>query len=135
MNKARTRLVRRTIALAALAAVFGAAAFASPAAASSIVFLKGGNVWLAAPDGTAQRQVTSGGRWDAPSQADDGTILAQRGTQLFRLDRNGNQLAPAIDTLFTGAPANWVGPVEPVISPDGVHQAYGGETNDSGYYD
>jgi hypothetical protein len=105
------------------------------ASAASIAFVKGGNVWLAALDGTDQRQVTANGGWDSPSQADDGTILAQRGTQLFRMDRNGNQLMPPIDTSFTGAPPTWAGPVSPVISPDGVNQAYGGMFADSGVYD
>jgi hypothetical protein len=100
-----------------------------------MVYIKGGNVWLAAPDGTGQRQVTANGGWDSPSQADDGTILAQRGTQLFRIDRNGNQLAAPIDTSFTGAPPTWAGPLSPVISPDGVNQAYGGMITDSGVYD
>ena len=86
-------------------------------------------------DGTGQRQITAGGGWDGPSQADDGTILAQRGSELFRLDRDGKPLAPAITTTFTGAPSTWAGPIAPVISPDGVNQAYGGEITDSGYYD
>jgi hypothetical protein len=107
----------------------------APATAASIVFVKGGNVWVSAPDGTGQRQLTTGGYWDAPSQADDGTILAQRGTELYRLDRSGRELAPAFATTFTGAPPTWAGPVSPVISPDGVNQAYGGEITDSGYYD
>ena len=105
------------------------------ARAASIVFIKGGNVWLANPDGSNQRQVTTGGFWDSPSQADDGTILAQRSTQLFRMNRQGTQLDPPIDTTFTGAPSTWAGPVAPVISPDGLNQAYGGEITDSGTYD
>jgi hypothetical protein len=110
-------------------------ALAPSASAASMVFIKGGNVWLGSADGTVERQVTTSGGWDAPSQADDGTILAQRGTQLFRLDGNGHQLVPAIDTLFTGAPSTWAGPVAPVISPDGTNQAYGGETTTSPIYD
>ena len=118
-----------------LAAAVTALSIAQSAAASSIVFIKGGNIWLASADGTAQRQVTASGGWDSPSQADNGTILAQRGTQLFRMNRNGDQLMPAIDTTFTGAPPTWAGPVSPVISPDSVNQAYGGMITDSGVYD
>ncbi|HEY2596086.1 MAG TPA: PASTA domain-containing protein, partial [Chloroflexota bacterium] len=122
--------------IAVLTAVTASLALAAgQAGAASIVFMKGGNVWLASPDGSVVRQVTSGGGWDSPSQADDGTILAQRGTQLFRMGRGGNPLAPAINTTFTGAPATWAGPVNAVISPDGVNQAYDGEITDSGYYD
>lgn len=65
-------------ALAVAPSVAGAATAASAASAASIVFIKGGKVWLASPDGSLQRQVTTGGGWDAPSQADHGTILASR---------------------------------------------------------
>jgi hypothetical protein len=119
------------VAAAALAAVGSPA----PAAASSLVFVKGGDVWLAAPDGSNERQVTTGGYWDSPSQADDGTILAQRATQLYRMNRQGTALAPPIGTIFTGAPSTWAGPVGPVVSPDGVNQAYDGLIVDSPYYD
>ena len=121
------------LAVAMLAAL--SLALTGTARAASIVFVKGGNVWLAAADGSSERQVTTGGYWDGPSQADDGMILAQRGTQLFRLSRQGTQLDPPIDTIFTGAPPTWAGPVAPVISPDGTSQAYGGEITDSGVYD
>jgi hypothetical protein len=124
--------MRAAVAVAAALAAVGSPA---PAAASSIVFIKGGNVWLAAADGSNQRQVTTGGYWDSPSQANDGTILAQRATQLYRMNRQGTALAPPIDTIFTGAPSTWAGPVGTVISPDGVSQAYGGEVTDSGYFD
>jgi hypothetical protein len=121
--------------LSCVAALASLALAAAPASAASIVFMKGRHVWLASPDGSAQRQVTTGGGWDSPSQADNGTILVQRGTQLVRLDRSGKQLMPAIDTTFTGAPPTWAGPVGAVISPNGINQAYGGEITDSGYYD
>ena len=131
------RARRFTVARAILSCIIGPSVVApcAPASAASIAFIKGGNVWLAAPAGTGQRQVTTGGGWDAPSQADSGTLFAQRGTQLFRMDRNGNPLVPAIDTTFTEAPSSWAGPIGAVISPDGVNQAYDGETTDSGYYD
>jgi len=125
----------RGVVLVCLVAFASLLITAGPAGAASIVFLKGDNVWLAAADGSGQRQVTTGGGWGAPSQADNGTILARRESQLFRLDRAGRLLAPAIATLFTGAPPTWVGPVDPVISRDGVHQAYDGEITDSGVYD
>jgi hypothetical protein len=121
--------------VAILSVFFALALMPAAAGAASIVFVKGGNVWLANADGSSPRQVTTGGYWDSPSQADDGTILAQRDTQLFRLNPQGTQLAAPINTLFTGAPATWAGPIAPVISPDGANQAYGGETTDSGYYD
>jgi hypothetical protein len=131
--KITARFARATAVLASVAASL--ALTAAPAGAASIAFIKGDNVWLASPDGSGQRQLTTGGGWQFASQADDGTILAQSGTQLIRMDRNGKQLAPAIPTTFTGAPSTWAGPVSPAISRDGVNQAYGGEITDSGYYD
>jgi hypothetical protein len=115
----------------------GAIAFAAPAGASSIVYVKGGNVWLASADGSGQRQVTTGGGWDSPSQADDGTILAQRGTLLVRMNRQGRLLVPAFDTIFSTAASGSgdISPISPVISPDGVHQAYGALIEVSQYYD
>ena len=137
MRTARTVTHRtlRALLCATVTAVAVATAAPASASAASIVFIKGGNVWLASSDGTMQRQVTTGGGWDSPSQADDGTILAQRGSQLFRINRQGTALAGPIDTTFTGAPPQWAGPDSPVISPDGVHQAYGGMLTDSGVWD
>src|SRR3954453_13147761 len=65
---------------------------ASPAHASSIVYAKRGNVWLSNPDGSKQYAVTSDGNWASPSQADDGTIVARRHTQLVRMTRSGRIL-------------------------------------------
>jgi uncharacterized membrane protein YgcG len=97
----------------------------SAAAAASVVFTKGGNVWLAAPDGSNQRQVTTGGNWASPSQAGSGTIMALHGTQLVRLDRSGHVLAQ-LPTVFTNNSYS-LGPATAAISPDGVNQAYDGE--------
>lgn len=99
----------------------------SAASADSLVYIDGGNVWLASATGTGARQITTGGGWSYPSQADDGTILATQGTELYRLSPTGKQLAPPITTVFTNAPVGWLGPIDDSISPDGVNQAYGGE--------
>jgi hypothetical protein len=66
------RPLSRVLLLAAAALTICAA----QASADSIVYLKDGNVWLSAPDGSQARQLTTGGRWASPSQADDGTIVA-----------------------------------------------------------
>jgi hypothetical protein len=98
-----------------------------PAAASadSIVYTKSEDVWLARPDGSGARLLTRGGGYQSPTQANDGTILAQRGTRFVRLDRAGRTLA-TLDSVLTGAPAsvNAVGPFDPRISPDGTKLAY-----------
>ncbi len=98
-----------------------------PAAASadSIVYTKDSDVWVARPDGSSARALTHGGGYQSPTQANDGTILAQRGTRFIRLDRSGRTLA-TLDSVLTGAPAtvNAVGPFDPRISPDGTKLAY-----------
>jgi hypothetical protein len=95
------------------------------AIADSIVYSRDQDVWIAEPDGSSARRITSGGGFLSPTQANDGTILAQRGTRFVRLDRSGRTLA-TIDSLMTGIPANInaVGPFDPVISPDGTKLAY-----------
>ena len=112
-----------------LGAVIALLVCAGSAQASSIVFIKDANVWLANADGTGQRRVTTDGFKEAPyeypSQADDGTILAARGTKFVKLDRQGNRLRELPSVLF-GKPANVyaVGPFDPEISPDGHRLVY-----------
>ncbi len=120
--------MRSTLARAAtLVLVSAALGLAAPAlaAASSIVYINGGNVWIAAPDGTQQYQVTTDGSpsdpYSRPSQADDGTIVAVRGNpaRLYRLRQNGDQLnAP----FATASPLGNV--VDAEVSPDGRTVAY-----------
>ncbi len=62
----------RTTLLAGLAL----ACSAPVAAADSIVFIDGGNVAVSQPDGSGKVQLTDGGGWHSPTQADDGTIAA-----------------------------------------------------------
>jgi hypothetical protein len=108
--------VRRYTALAA--AILAIAAFAAPAAlADSIVYEKGGNVWLANPDGTGQHPVTSSGGYSKPTQANDGTIVAVKNKLLQRMDRRGNLLNLAGDSSGTG-------PLTPALSPGGSLVAY-----------
>jgi hypothetical protein len=90
----------------------------APAAlADSIVYEKGGNIWLANPDGSGQRQVTTSGGYSKPSQANDGTIVAVRDRLLHRLDRSGKLLNLAGDDGGSG-------PFTPALSPDGSLVAY-----------
>jgi hypothetical protein len=108
--------VRRYTALAA--AAVACLAIAAPAAlADSIVYEKDGNVWLANPDGTGQRQVTTAGGYSKPTQANDGTIVAVKDKLLHRLDRNGALLNLAGDAEYTG-------PLTPSIAPGGTLVAY-----------
>src|SRR4051794_703748 len=111
----------RLLGLAALACL----ALASPAAADSIVYVKDGNVWLTNGDASKQYQVTSDGGYSSPSQADDGTIVALQGGKLVRLNRSGTQLnAPVAGIGSPPDTANFFGPYEPRVSPDGTKIAY-----------
>lgn len=116
---------RKLLTAAAAVAALGLAG-AAPAAADSLVYVKGHDVWLANTDGSGQYQVTTDGTadnpWTSPSQADDGTIVAARakptGGPLYRLRQNGeliNQIPVA---------AVQAGPHEPAVSPDGALVAY-----------
>ena len=95
----------RAVAIAVgLALAFGVAA---PACASSIVFVKDWNVWIANPDGSGARQLTTDGTsaaaYEHPTQADDGTILATRLTRFHLLRRDGTAVRPPLDSVLTQA--------------------------------
>src|SRR3954451_3805209 len=104
-------------------------AFAAPAAADSLVYVKDANVWAARPDGTNAVRVTADGsvsdRYGDPTQGDDGTILAVRGNRFHRLDRTGRPLAD-FGSVLTHTPGiiGAVGPLDARISPDGQQVAY-----------
>jgi hypothetical protein len=89
----------------------------------SIVYVLDGDIWIAAPDGSAARQLTRDGTTEAyhdPSQADDGSIFALRGNStLVHLDRAGQPIGSPVSliTLENGA-GGLAG------SPDGQHIAY-----------
>jgi hypothetical protein len=101
---------------------------ATAARADSIVYVKDHNVWLAEEDGSGQYQVTLDGTasdpYESPSQADDGTIIAIRGSgsdeKLYLMAQNGSLLA----TPFEPAVEFSLGLFDAAISPDGERVAY-----------
>ena len=103
---------------------------ATPAAADSIAYVKGGNVFLTTPDGARTVQVTSSGIYSSVSQADDGTMIALApGERLHKLSRDGTVLADFLTPISDGAPQSgpinkFHGPFNPQISPDGTKVAY-----------
>jgi hypothetical protein len=109
--------------LAALAAAAATLGLAGTASASSIVYIKDGNVWIAKPDGSGARQVTTTGGYESPSQADDGTIVAQHGQDFVRMRPTGEVLS-TIDTFLAAGDPLWYGPWNPKVSPDGRKIAY-----------
>jgi hypothetical protein len=96
------------------------------APASSLVFIREGNVWLASPDGATQYPITGAGDYSDPSQADDGTITALEAPgQFVRLDRTGGAVVPPFYGIGSAAGSTmFEGPYRPRISPDAAHIAY-----------
>jgi len=110
-----------------LASVLVACAAPAAAHADSLVFIDGGNVFSAHPDGSGKVQLTDGGRWHSPTQADDGTIAAVDGTgPIVVMTRDGKVLR----TITTPSAKSGDGgtfaprPVDLSFSPDGSKIAY-----------
>ena len=109
-----------------------ASAVLAPATASadSIAYVKDYNVWVATPDGSRQHQVTKDGAADwaygSPSQADDGTIVARKGTDIVRLAQNGTVLSSFDPPDTTDSAGQHIGgtPSAVAVSPDGTKVAY-----------
>lgn len=126
----------RRVALGVLAAAVLSAAVPAAASASSIVFVKDNNVWLANPDGSGQYQVTLDGTpaepYSSPSQADNGTIFAIKGSGRYatfhKMKQNGALLAAPFESSAPGT-----GPLEASISPDGSTAAYSFLTTTNDY--
>ena len=139
------------VAVTTAALVVPSAVAVHAAAAGSIVYVRDGNIWLARPDGSGQRAITTDGSpadpYEAPSESDDGTIAAFRNQP--RHDDRGNTYLLGEVSIFNRAGALMMppfvpeqfklipdgpcpGPVleEPAglydleISPDGHHLAY-----------
>jgi PKD domain-containing protein len=118
----------------------GAALFAIPvatAAADSIVYVKDGNVWIAAPDGSAARPFTlSPQHWAWPSEADDGTVVAAGGdghgpygdaaSDLYRFSGDGNEIGDGIPTpgTYYTLDCPTTAPWSVRVSPDASKIAY-----------
>ena len=116
------RLISLTVALLLLGA--------APALADSIAYVKDGDVWLAAPDGSRTQQVTHTGGYSYVSQADTGEMIALApGERLRKLSRTGKVLAEFPTIVSDGAPQagpvnRFHGPFNPEISPDGTKVAF-----------
>ena len=113
-----------------------------PASAGSIVYLKGGNVWIARADGSHARQFTKHKfNWSSPSEADNGTVVVAGGlarinsggtdssgsSELYRFQPNGSQIGGAIPTWgsYSSPACPTFGPNTVRVSPDASKIAYG----------
>ncbi|HEX8206357.1 MAG TPA: hypothetical protein VF587_09895 [Solirubrobacteraceae bacterium] len=114
----------RTTLLAGLAA----ACLAPAASADGIVFLDGGNVAVSQPDGSGKVQLTDGGEWHSPTQADDGTIAAVNGVgEIVVMAKDGRVLRTITTPKGVKASNGGYFAGEPVglsLSPDGSRIAY-----------
>jgi hypothetical protein len=107
----------------------GLAALIVPAAANadSIVYIDQGNVWSASPDGSHKVQLTTGGQWHSPTQADDGTIAAVQGTGPITVMAADGRPLHTITTPTTKSGDGGTFAPRPVnlsFSPDGSKIAY-----------
>jgi hypothetical protein len=112
------------------------------ARADSIVYLKGGQVWVANADNSGARPFTLHQyAWSSPSMADDGTVVVAGGlsrvnpdgsdsdgsSELYRFAPDGNQIGTFTPTYGSySTPACPAYPPSSVrVSPDGSKIAYG----------
>jgi hypothetical protein len=142
----RTGVGTRALLGAALAASTATAVVsASPAhaaAGGSIVYLKGGNVWIARGDGSHARRFTMhADNWSSPSEADNGTVVVAGGqartnpdgsdssgsSEIYRFRPNGNQIGSDIPTWgsYSTPACPTYGPNSVRVSPDASRIAYG----------
>jgi WD40-like Beta Propeller Repeat len=113
---------------------------ASSAHADSLVYMKGGNVWISHGDGSSARQVTGGpNTWSWPTQDDAGHILVAGGaggisagmedtpgSEIYRMDQQGHSLSDPQSTpgSFSTVNCPTFPPQSLRVAPDGRHFAY-----------
>ncbi|WGX98004.1 hypothetical protein [Nocardioides sp. L-11A] len=131
MRRLLTTLAAGLIALStlSLAETPEASAAAAPGP-GTIVYLKGYDVYVAQPDGSGERRLTTDGTaaapWRSPTGADDGTVVAVHGSVLHRMDQWGTVLN-SIDPPDLRDSAGQVtgGAIDKAaVSPDGGLIAY-----------
>jgi hypothetical protein len=87
----------RALTRLSLAMAIAALALSAPAAdATVLTWIESENVWIANPDGSGKRQLTTAGTGDSPYRSptsdDSGVVVAARGQEYFRLDQTGKVL-------------------------------------------
>ncbi len=130
--KGHRSLIRRSVRwarrLAAGSALLAALAIPAAAQADSILYIDGGNVWSAHPDGSGKIQLTDGGDWHSPTQADDGSFAAVEGAsnliQLFAPDGRPTHTISTVGTASSDGGQFAPRPVNLALTPDGSRLAY-----------
>lgn len=130
----RLRALTTTLALAAGALVAtGAVPALTPSAQAAdpgghLVYIKGGDVWVADPDGSDQVRVTTGGGYSYPSMSDNGRIAAVKGDSMVVFRPDGVRIAqfelPGLFIEGSCSTMHETPPLEAVISPDGTKIAW-----------
>jgi hypothetical protein len=116
--------MRRKWSLVALTAIL-TLGMVDAAAASSIVFTKGGNVWRSSSDGRHQTGLTRDGGYSSPSQDDRGRVYAIQRGRFVRLTPKGRRIgAPFNAAVGRSGNVTAYGPWEAQVSPDGSRIAY-----------
>lgn len=132
MSRQRAVAIPATVALAAIGAgalaggVAAAPVAHDAASAGSILYRKGGRLWVASPSGRGKHRIPRSRGLSNPSQDDKGRIVAQKGIKLYRLSRRGKRLNKPITTAFRTNPivTSFKGPFFPEVSPNGKLIAY-----------
>jgi hypothetical protein len=106
------------------------ALWATSARASSIAFLRGGNIWIAAPDGSHATQLTSGGGYTyvSASKAPGTMLLAYRaGTTMGVINADGTGQRQIV------APRGLATAPDVEVDPSGTELAYAAVTGFGAY--
>ncbi|WP_215812543.1 hypothetical protein [Pimelobacter sp. 30-1] len=116
--------------LPAAPAAAAAAGAAAPASLGTIVYLKGHDVYVARPDGSGERRLTTNGTsanpWRSPSSADNGIVVAARGSVVYRMDQWGTVLSSFDPPDLRDSSKQPIGGTiaDTTISPDGSKITY-----------
>jgi hypothetical protein len=108
---------------------------ASAANATVLTWIENDNVWIANPDGSGKKQLTTAGTavipFRSPTSDDNGVVVATRDQQYFRIDQNGAVLNANVAPM---GPCNFGKPFpQPIrVDPTGEWVAYAYLCN-SGY--
>jgi hypothetical protein len=103
---------------------------APPTGPGTIVYVKGYDVYVALPDGSGERRLTTDGTvaepWISPSGSDSGIVAAARGPVVYRMDQWGTVLNSFDPPDLVDANGKAIGGTvsKVAISPDGSKVAY-----------